>query len=164
MVGVDGKANMIFSPEKLGVHMSGEDYTFNVNLDVVKPRVWHCDDGKLQMGIENNFTYYWSYTNLAFTGTLTLDGKAHQIEPLGWTEAKGSNSLRLETDDEGCERGRIHHRTNYRRAIQLLFFELLAEIKNKSEPWWGIVLSSCCQGCTIPKTRCQPHLHGSNNK
>ena len=88
-VGVTGKAEMTFAAGKLGVEMAGENYSFAVNLDVVKPRVWHCDEGTLQMGIDKNRTYYWSYTNLALSGKLVLDGKEHQVSGKGWFDRQG---------------------------------------------------------------------------
>ena len=89
LVGVDGKAEMTFSVERLGLNMSGEDFSLTIDMDVVKPRVWHCEEGALKMGIDNNWTYYWSYTNLALSGKLVLDDKEHQISGKGWFDKQG---------------------------------------------------------------------------
>ncbi len=89
LVGVEGKAKMTFTAEKLTVKMTGEDYSLNIDLDVVKPRVWHCDEGALKMGIEQNYTYYWSYTNLALSGKLVLEGKEHHVSGKGWFDKQG---------------------------------------------------------------------------
>ena len=64
-VGVDGSAMMTFANNKLGLTMSEEAYSLTLDMDAVKPPVWHCDNGKLKMGIDDQWTYYWSYTNLA---------------------------------------------------------------------------------------------------
>ena len=88
-VGVDGKAEMTFSTEKLALKMTGADYAVVMDLSVVKPRVWHCDRGKLKMGIDENFTYYWSYTNLALSGEVVLDGKVHKVSGKGWFDKQG---------------------------------------------------------------------------
>ena len=88
-VGVDGKAEMTFGAEKLGLNMSGENFSLTIGLDVVKPRVWHCDKGTLKMGIDNNWTYYWSYTNLALSGKLVLDGREYRVTGKGWFDKQG---------------------------------------------------------------------------
>jgi len=89
LVGVDGKAEMTFGAEKLGVNMVGKDYSLNIDLGIVKPRVWHCDEGTLKMGIDNNWTYYWSYTNLDLSGKLVLDGQEHLVSGKGWFDKQG---------------------------------------------------------------------------
>ncbi len=89
LVGVDGKAAMTFGAEKLGLNMSGENFSLTIDMDVVKPRVWHCEEGALKMGIDNNWTYYWSYTNLALTGKMVLSGKEYQVSGKGWFDKQG---------------------------------------------------------------------------
>ena len=50
-------------------------------MHIVKPPVLHCDKGVLKMGVDKpkETTYYWSYTNLAAAGTLTLEGKEYHL-------------------------------------------------------------------------------------
>ena len=88
-VGVDDKAEMTFGDEALGLHMTGQDFSFSADLEVSKPRAWHCDQGSLMMGIENNWTYYWSYTNLTLSGKLVLDGMDHKVTGKGWFDKQG---------------------------------------------------------------------------
>jgi predicted secreted hydrolase len=88
-VGVDGQAEMTFGKEKLGLNMTGTNYSLTLDLGVVKPAVWHCDDGVLKMGIDNQWTYYWSYTNLAVSGMLVLDGQEHRVTGKGWFDKQG---------------------------------------------------------------------------
>jgi len=88
-VGVDGRAEMTFEKENLGLNMAGRNYKLALDLNVVKPAVWHCDDGVLKMGIDNQWTYYWSYTNLAVSGNLVLDGKDHKVTGKGWFDKQG---------------------------------------------------------------------------
>jgi hypothetical protein len=88
-VGVDGKAEMTFETEKLSLNITGKDYSLAMEMDVVKPRVWHCDEGTLKMGIDHNWTYYWSYTNLALSGDLILDGEEHKVTGKGWFDKQG---------------------------------------------------------------------------
>jgi predicted secreted hydrolase len=90
-VGVDGTAMMTFEDPRLGLDMKGEDYFLKLDIEAAKPRVWHCQDGELRMGIEGpkQKTYYWSYTNLPFSGRLILNGKEHQVTGKGWFDRQG---------------------------------------------------------------------------
>ena len=83
LLSVDGKAWITFAPNqhasKGSMHLwiSGGQFTLDVEMEAVKPPVWHCDDGVLQMGIpgEKERTYYYSFTNLAAKGTVTVNGE-----------------------------------------------------------------------------------------
>ena len=88
-VGVDGAAEMTFEDGKLGLDMPGTDYHLTLKMNAVKPAVWHCDQGVLKMGIDNEWTYYWSYTNLAISGTLILEGREHKLSGKGWFDKQG---------------------------------------------------------------------------
>ncbi len=88
-VGVEGTAEMTFGKEKLGLEMSGVDYVLRLDLGVVKPPVWHCENGVLRMGIDDQWTYYWSYTNLAVSGKLVMEGKEYQVSGKGWFDRQG---------------------------------------------------------------------------
>ncbi len=88
-VGLDGQAEMTFGKEMLGLAMTGKNYSLALDLKMVKPAVWHCEDGVLKMGIDNQWTYYWSYTNLAVSGKLVLDGKEHKVTGKGWFDKQG---------------------------------------------------------------------------
>ena len=88
-VGVAGRAEMTFAKEQLGLNMTGKNYSLALDLQVVKPPVWHCDAGVLKMGIDNQWTYYWSYTNLAVSGALVLDGQEHHVTGKGWFDKQG---------------------------------------------------------------------------
>lgn len=88
-VGVDGTAEMTFSKNKIDLNMVEKDYSLTLDMDAVKSPVWHCDNGKLQMGIEDQWTYYWSYTNLAVSGTLILNGKEYKVSGKGWFDRQG---------------------------------------------------------------------------
>ena len=88
-VGVDGMAEMTFAEKKLGVAMQTREYSLNLDLDVVKPPVWHCDEGTLKMGIDGNWTYYWSNTNMVLNGKLNLEGKQYEVSGKGWFDKQG---------------------------------------------------------------------------
>jgi predicted secreted hydrolase len=90
-VGVDGSAEMTFGNRKLGLNMAGKEYSLALDMDAVKSPVWHCDNGVLKMGSDDakQTTYYWSYTNLALSGKLVLDGKEHKLTGKGWFDKQG---------------------------------------------------------------------------
>lgn len=77
---------------KMDLTMTDKDYFLHLNLEAQKPPVWHCEDGKLQMGITDNpkqVTYYYSFTNLAANGTLVLNGKEHKVKGKAWFDKQG---------------------------------------------------------------------------
>jgi predicted secreted hydrolase len=43
----------------------------------------------LPIGVDGHWTYYWSYTNLAFLGKLVLDGKEYRVTGKGWFDKQG---------------------------------------------------------------------------
>jgi predicted secreted hydrolase len=88
-VGVNGTAEMTFGDRILGLNISGQHYSLVLDMNAVKPPVWHCDNGVLKMGIDGQWTFYWSYTNLALSGKLLLDGQEHQVTGKGWFDKQG---------------------------------------------------------------------------
>jgi len=77
----------------MDIYMKCPDFTINVNLEAVKPPVWQCDDGVLQMGILNNDkerTYYYSYTNMKTKGTLILKNETfNNLRGKTWFDRQG---------------------------------------------------------------------------
>lgn len=90
-VALDRVAEMTFSAGELGLHQNDKDYSLSLKLEVVKPRVWHCEDGILKMGIDDpkEKTYYWSYTNLAVSGKLILENAEHKVSGKAWFDKQG---------------------------------------------------------------------------
>ena len=88
-VGVEGASEMTFGERKLGLNMTGTDYSLVLDMEVVKPAVWHADNGTLKMGIDGQYSYYWSYTNLALSGTLVIEGKKLKVTGKGWFDKQG---------------------------------------------------------------------------
>lgn len=92
------KAMMTYAPNEcaskghMGLSMKGRNYALTLDMNAVKPPVWHCDDGVLKMGLVNDpkqTTYYYSYTNLASTGQLVLDGQEHPLTGKSWFDKQG---------------------------------------------------------------------------
>lgn len=72
--------------------MQGADYTLKLDMQAQKAPVWHCEDGKLRMGLSNDprqVTYYFSFTNLAAEGILTLGGKELRVRGKAWFDRQG---------------------------------------------------------------------------
>jgi predicted secreted hydrolase len=90
-VGMDGIADMTFSGQELKLSMKGSDYSLSLDMNAIKPAVWHCDNGMLKMGVDNpkETTYYWSYTHLATSGKLTLEDKEYQVAGQAWFDKQG---------------------------------------------------------------------------
>jgi predicted secreted hydrolase len=90
-VGLDTVARMTFSDDKLTLNMHDKDYSLSLEMVPVKEPVWHCDNGVLKMGIDGpkETTYYWSYTNLAATGQLVLEGEKFNVTGKSWFDKQG---------------------------------------------------------------------------
>jgi predicted secreted hydrolase len=91
-------AGMTFEPNDFGskgqmkLDMKGKNYMLTLNMNAVKPPVWHCEDGVLKMGLIDDpkqTTYYYSYTNLAASGRLVLDGKGFNVTGKSWFDRQG---------------------------------------------------------------------------
>lgn len=90
-VALNSAAEMKFSASELRLSMEEKGYSLSLKLDVVKPPVWHCEDGVLKMGVDDprERTYYWSYTNLAASGKLVLENKEYEVTGKAWFDKQG---------------------------------------------------------------------------
>lgn len=90
-VGMDGVAEMKFNQRDLEIHMTAKEYSLDLDMNAVKPAVWHCDNGVLKMGIDDpkQTTYYWSYTNIAASGKLVLGNKEFKLSGKAWFDRQG---------------------------------------------------------------------------
>jgi predicted secreted hydrolase len=77
--------------KELALSMNDKDYALELKMEAVKPPVWHAENGVLKMGVEHpkEKTYYWSYTNLAASGTLVLAGKEYKLAGKAWFDKQG---------------------------------------------------------------------------
>ena len=68
-----------------------EDFAYDLFLGYGKGAFWHCDHGKLQMGISHPraTTLYYSYTNMPASGTITIDGKTSAVNGKAWFDKQG---------------------------------------------------------------------------
>jgi len=91
LIGVSGEAEIRFSERKLDLSITTKDYSLSLEMNAVKPPVWHCDNGVLRMGLDDprQTTYYWSYTNLAATGKLVLGNHEVEVSGKAWFDRQG---------------------------------------------------------------------------
>jgi len=68
-----------------------KDFSLDLLCDYGKGEIWHCDNGLLQMGIEdkNATTLYYSWTNMPTAGTLTINGKQIKLKGKTWFDKQG---------------------------------------------------------------------------
>ncbi|WP_062378751.1 lipocalin-like domain-containing protein [Demequina pelophila] len=81
-------------PDGFTVKINHKDFAIDVSLGWGKGAFWHCDGGKLYMGVEGDekaTTYYYSYPNMPTTGTLTFKGKRQRITGKTWFDKQGGN-------------------------------------------------------------------------
>jgi len=68
-----------------------KDFSMDLLCHYGKGSIWHCDDGKLQMGIpgEKATTLYYSWTNMPSEGVLKIDGKEIKLHGKTWFDKQG---------------------------------------------------------------------------
>lgn len=96
---VDNKIRLTFSENacssmgRMTLHMESSNFILDTQMEAVKAPVWHCEDGALQMGIQNDpkeRTYYYSFTNLKTSGKLVLNGKMYtNLTGKTWFDRQG---------------------------------------------------------------------------
>lgn len=75
----------------IDIKLKHKKFSLDVHCDYGKGSVWHCDDGKLQMGIPDKYatTLYYSWTNMPTAGILTLDGRDIYVTGKTWFDKQG---------------------------------------------------------------------------
>lgn len=83
----------------IALKLNHKDFSLDLFADYGKGAFWHCDNGKLQMGIPDKkaTTLYYSYTNMPTEGTLTLDGKQIHLTGKTWFDKQGGTFSVLDT-------------------------------------------------------------------
>lgn len=70
---------------QLRVRASGPDFSFELELVAEKPPVFHGADGVSSKGdAPGRASHYFSLTRLRTTGTLTADGRSHEVQGWSW--------------------------------------------------------------------------------
>lgn len=92
------KASITYAPNaktsfgSMNLNMKDNNYTLQLHMEAQKAPVWHCDNGILQMGIQDDakqVTYYYSITNMLADGTLNLNGKEIKVHGKSWFDKQG---------------------------------------------------------------------------
>lgn len=73
------------------INLKHKDFKLDVKASYDKGAFWHCDNGKLKMGIDGKkeTTLYYSYTNMPTIATLLLDGKEIKLKGKTWFDKQG---------------------------------------------------------------------------
>lgn len=90
-VGFGEIASFVKQKEGMRFTAKTEDYSLDLMLDYGKGAFWHCDNGYLKMGINEpkQTTYYYSYTNMPTSGSLTLNGEQLAVTGKSWFDKQG---------------------------------------------------------------------------
>lgn len=77
--------------EGIFIALTHKDFTMDLMCQYGKGPVWHCENGKLQMGIKGKraTTLYYSWTNMPTEGTLVLGGKKIKLHGKTWFDKQG---------------------------------------------------------------------------
>ncbi len=87
----EGETDGAMYPLRLVAERDG--IALDLLLDATKPFVLQGDDGLSQKGPEpGNASYYYSATRLTATGTLTVEGTAHDVVGSAWMDREWSTS------------------------------------------------------------------------
>lgn len=73
------------------INLKHKDFKLDVKANYGKGAIWHCDSGKLKMGIDGKkeTTLYYSYTNMPTVATLQLNGKEIKLTGKTWFDKQG---------------------------------------------------------------------------
>ena len=86
-------ASVLKNKNGMTIKCVGDNFSYDLNLDYGKGAFWHCDNGKLYMGKEDEkqTTLYYSYTNMPTTGTIILKGNEIKVTGSTWFDKQGGN-------------------------------------------------------------------------
>lgn len=93
--------------ERVGeeIHLTARqgDYALHLALTQLKPLVLHGNGGYSQKGdTAGQASYYYSFTRLKASGTLTFKGVSHQVEGTAWMDHEFGSSI-LSPDEAGWD-------------------------------------------------------------
>lgn len=88
---VCNNANIFKNKNNMIIESIGDKFSYKLNLKYGKGPYWHCNKGKLYMGIEDEkqTTFYYSYTNMPTTGIINLNGKEIEVKGSTWFDKQG---------------------------------------------------------------------------
>ncbi len=79
------------SEKGINIILNHKSFSLDLFAHYGKGAFWHCDNGKLQMGIpgKKETTLYYSYTNMPTEGKLILNGKEIHLKGKTWFDKQG---------------------------------------------------------------------------
>lgn len=85
------KARAVKDQDGMHIRLDHKEFVLDLKADYGKGAFWHCDNGKLQMGLpeEKETTLYYSYPNMPTTGKLTIGGKTIEVQGKTWFDKQG---------------------------------------------------------------------------
>ena len=86
-----GKATAVKLDNEMHIKLNHSLFTLNLNANYGKGAFWHCNNGKLQMGLDGKkeTTLYYSYPNMPTEGTLTINGNRIHLKGKTWFDKQG---------------------------------------------------------------------------
>lgn len=92
-----------FKMPVFSVISSCDNFSIDIELIPVKPLVLQGENGLSRKGVqEGNSSYYYSYTRLETSGTLTIEGEKYVVSGLSWMDREWSTSA-LDTNQVGWD-------------------------------------------------------------
>ena len=84
-------AQVIKNKDNMIIENVSDTFSYHLTADYGKEAYWHCDKGKLFMGIEDEkeTTFYYSYTNMPTAGTIEIEGKKIDVKGSTWFDKQG---------------------------------------------------------------------------
>lgn len=88
---VSNVASAVKNDKGIRISLKHKDFAIDLLANYGKGPIWHCDDGKLYMGIkeEKETTLYYSWTNMPTEASLNLKGKEIKLHGKTWFDKQG---------------------------------------------------------------------------
>jgi predicted secreted hydrolase len=87
--------------------VQADGWGYDLQLANTGERVYHGDNGFSAKSFDGQGSMYFSLTDLAITGTVTLNGQVHQVQGKGWFDREWSSQL-LKTGQQGWDWFALH--------------------------------------------------------
>ena len=90
-ISIAGMASAVKHEDHMTIQLKHKDFTLDVKAGYGKGAFWHCNNGKLYMGTEeeDETTLYYSYTNMPTEAQLVLNGETIHLTGKTWFDKQG---------------------------------------------------------------------------
>lgn len=84
-------ASVLKNKSGMIIECNGNNFSYKLNTQYGKGAYWHCNKGKLYMGIENDkeTTFYYSYPNMPTTGIININNQNIEVKGSTWFDKQG---------------------------------------------------------------------------